>query len=79
MYFFYGTGCKVPWVAEVFSCAQCDQFSVEGLIRNKGLTETGNCARKVSGTQGSCKAPLFMIELYIFNSRLTCKSTVYLF
>ena len=61
---------KIPWVPEVFSRAQCDQFSAEGRttsgeaarkrektrVRNKGLTETGNRARKVSGTQGMLKS-----------------------
>ena len=44
----------LPWVPEVFSTGGGNTFSAEGRTheRCKDMTETGNRARKVSGTQG---------------------------
>ena len=50
----------IPWVPEGFSRVQ-RKFSVLAAGHYKDLTETGNRARKVSGTQGtsiSCRGAI---------------------
>ena len=55
---------RVPWVPEVFSLTADENSSLTARAakprekragHNGGMTDTGNCARKTSGTQGTLR------------------------
>ena len=54
-------GLRIPWVPEVFlACG--GNFRCRSKGHYKDLTETGNRARKVSGTQGRLRTSLVGIS-----------------